>query len=143
MRGVGLGVDPPPGVGVVRGRPISGVGRGVAGEMSISTVGVGEALARGVGVAVGEGVGVGVFTFALTLRFVVERPELTLKLKFESNPILVFRFEFMFVLTFRLALPAWLGLRSKKITAPIPTIKSVPSMVRTTTLNVFCCDGGG
>jgi hypothetical protein len=80
-------------VGVVLGRPSSGVGdvRGTAGV--ISTCGVGDMVGRGVGVGVTDGVGVGVLTFALRFVFrfvVVGKPALTLKLKFESKPRLVF-----------------------------------------------------
>ena len=57
------------GVGVVLGRPSTGdwVGRGVAGSISTSGVGVNEGVGRGVGVVegLGDGVGVGVLTFAL------------------------------------------------------------------------------
>jgi len=93
--GVGRGVAAaPPGVGVVLGRPISGVGDvcGTDGVISTSGVGVGEMLGRGVGETVGEGVGVGVLTFAFVFEFrlVLGRPVPTLKLKFESKPVLTF-----------------------------------------------------
>ena len=93
--GVGRGVaGAPPGVGVVLGRPISGVGDacGADGVISTSGVGVGEMLGRGVGETVGDGVGVGVFTlaFAFEFKLVFGRPVPTLKLKFESKPVLTF-----------------------------------------------------
>lgn len=109
--GVGRGVAGAPDcVGVVRGRPISGVGDacGTDGVISTSGVGVGVILARGVGETVGEGVGVGVFTFPLrfVLRFVFGIPAPTLKLKFESKPVLTFWFELKLVLMFTFVLLA-------------------------------------
>ena len=93
---------------VVLGRPISGVGDacGIDGLISTNGVGVGVILARGVGETVGEGVGVGVFTFALTfvLKFVFGIPVPTLKLKFESKPVLTFwlALKLVLILTFEL-----------------------------------------
>lgn len=73
----------PDGIGVVRGRLSAGdwVGRGVAGSISTSGVGVTDGLGRGVGVAVGEGVGVGVLKLELKLILEFDPPTVGFTLK--------------------------------------------------------------
>ena len=127
-----------------------GEGRGV-GVSSGSGVAVG--VGRGVGVSVGDGVavgvGVGVLVFAFELLFEPKSElkfESVLKLKLASTPrfVLTFRFSFAklpFVLTFVVEPPRLE--RNQKPMAPIASSAVVPSIVRTTTRNVFGFFGGG
>ena len=91
-RGPARGV--PTGVG---GRSIVGLGDGA--EVASGVIrGVIVGLGLGRGVCVGDGERIFAFKFVLMLKFaLVLKFAFVLKLKFESNPILLFRFVFMFV----------------------------------------------
>ena len=79
------------------GRSIVGRGDGAVVGSGVSR-GVIVGLGLGRGVCVGDGVRIFAFKFVLRLKFVlVLKFALVLKLKFESNPILLFRFVFIFM----------------------------------------------
>jgi len=70
---------------------------------------------------------------------------LALKLKFESNARLVFRFTFWFALAFKfvLTLAGLSFCRNQNNPAPQARTNNVPRIVRTTVFAVFGCGGGG
>jgi hypothetical protein len=152
--GVGRGVERivglDDGVGVVRGRLSTGdgVGRGFEGSIITSPgVGIADGLGRGVKEGDGEGVGVGVFKLAL--KFILEfdplvppTVEFALKLKFESKPVLVFKFAFWFRFALTFTLPARPLCKTQNKPAPTASTATVPIIVRKTTRIVFCFGGG-
>lgn len=139
---------PPGRLTAVGGRgPVRGVADG-----GRSTVGRGLAGVTGDGVGVGFGVGVvrGLgdgFRFASALKLILKFVliGIALKLKFESNPTLVFRLTLgMFVLMlFALVFAGRSPWSSQNSPAPHASTKIVPKIVRTMTLPVFGSCGGG
>lgn len=133
MRGVGL--DRGVGVNAARGVWL-GVVFGVGdGKSSSSGVGSGE----GVTLGLGFGVGVGIFTFAFEFIF-----ELLLKLKLESIPRLVLTFVFWLAFerfAFALLMAERSFCKNQKPSAPMPSTKSVPKMVKATTSSVLVLGG--
>ena len=113
----------------------------------MSSSGVRVAVGEGLAVGLGLGVGVGVLMFAFTFVFefvLVLKFELTLKLKLLSIPRLVLRFVFAsakFALLLTFVLSARSFCKNQKPAAPMARTAIVPSIVSTTTLNVFAFGG--